>query len=263
MNCNEVRQFINLFLDSELDARSTLEVSEHLSACESCSRRFTQERKIEGALTSIFSQQAPSTEDEEGRVWKGIFSRIRMYEKRRTRVFYHTKYLVPVAVGILAFVLITIFNYPRHIDLALEANRCHTEYVGNKLSPTIETSSEEAVLRYFSGKLDFNLYLPRISRKEVKLVGARSCYLKKVHVAYVMYNYRGIPLSLFIFGDEGLKRFPRAEKRFKEHRVIEDKGISGDNFVAVKTNGAVACAVSGLDLPSLKKIIEGLEERVR
>ncbi|HHT9118074.1 MAG TPA: anti-sigma factor family protein [Candidatus Hypogeohydataceae bacterium YC38] len=260
MNCNEVRQFINLFLDSELDARSTLEVSEHLSACESCSRRFTQERKIEGALTSIFSQEAPSTEDEEERVWKSIFSRIRMYEKRRNRGLY-MKYSIPIAVGISAFVLITIFNYPRHIDLALEANRCHTEYVENELSPNIETFSEEAVLGYFSGKLDFNLCLPKISRKEIKLVGARSCYLKKVHVAYLMYNYSGVPLSLFIFRDEDLKKFPSAEKELKTHKIIEDKGIRGNNFVAVKTNGAVACAVSEVDLPSLKRIIKGFEER--
>lgn len=262
MNCNEVRQFVNLFLDSELDIRSTLEVSEHLSTCENCSRRFAQERRLEGVLASIFSQQASSTEEEE-RAWKGVITGIRRYEKRRTRIPYYVKYLAPVGVGILAFVLIMIFNHPRHIDLALEANHCHREYVENKLSPNIEASSEEAVLKYFSGKLDFGLSLPRISGNEVRLVGARSCYLKKAQAAYIMYNYHGVPLSLFIFGNEGLKKFPRAEKAFKDRKIIEDKAIRGENFVAVKTNGAVVCAVAEVDLTSLKRIIQGFEEGIR
>ena len=38
MSCSEVREIIQLYLDSELDARSTLNVLRHLECCLGCSR---------------------------------------------------------------------------------------------------------------------------------------------------------------------------------------------------------------------------------
>ena len=47
MNCQEARRFISPYLDSELGQTKTFEVSEHLSECESCRRRFEQERSAQ------------------------------------------------------------------------------------------------------------------------------------------------------------------------------------------------------------------------
>lgn len=40
MNCGETRELIQLYLDNELDARSTLTVQQHLDSCAACSRQL-------------------------------------------------------------------------------------------------------------------------------------------------------------------------------------------------------------------------------
>ncbi len=40
MNCGEVKELIQLYLDNELDARSTLVVQQHLESCSGCSRQL-------------------------------------------------------------------------------------------------------------------------------------------------------------------------------------------------------------------------------
>ena len=57
MNCKEVRRYINLFIDSELDSKTNFEVSEHLSSCEDCSKRFAQEERIEKLFVSVLKEE--------------------------------------------------------------------------------------------------------------------------------------------------------------------------------------------------------------
>jgi anti-sigma factor RsiW len=40
MNCGETRDLIHLYMDNELDARSTLAVQQHLDSCSACSRQL-------------------------------------------------------------------------------------------------------------------------------------------------------------------------------------------------------------------------------
>ncbi|MCI0389547.1 MAG: anti-sigma factor [Acidobacteria bacterium] len=53
MNCGEVKELIQLYLDNELDARSTLVVQQHLESCSACSRQLNallvQDQKLKQA----------------------------------------------------------------------------------------------------------------------------------------------------------------------------------------------------------------------
>jgi len=50
MRCDEVQPLQGLYLDSELDARTTLEIEQHLKSCPECARRFDEEAKLEVRL---------------------------------------------------------------------------------------------------------------------------------------------------------------------------------------------------------------------
>ena len=62
MNCNEVTDLIQLYLDDELDARSTLSVQQHLESCSVCSRLLNsfleQDRLLrdEAQAVKVFSE---------------------------------------------------------------------------------------------------------------------------------------------------------------------------------------------------------------
>ena len=52
MKCNEVQTMQGPYLDSELDAKTTLEIEQHLASCPACARLFAQEQKLEARITT-------------------------------------------------------------------------------------------------------------------------------------------------------------------------------------------------------------------
>jgi anti-sigma factor RsiW len=56
MKCDEVQTMQGPYLDSELDAKTTLEIERHLAACPACARLFAQEQKLEARITAGLKQ---------------------------------------------------------------------------------------------------------------------------------------------------------------------------------------------------------------
>jgi len=50
MKCNEVQTMQGPYLDSELDAKTTLEIEQHLAGCSTCARLFAQEQTLEARI---------------------------------------------------------------------------------------------------------------------------------------------------------------------------------------------------------------------
>src|SRR2546426_8980568 len=50
MKCAEVRKFVRLYLDSELDAKHSFEVERHLESCVECAGLFDAEKKFDQRL---------------------------------------------------------------------------------------------------------------------------------------------------------------------------------------------------------------------
>jgi hypothetical protein len=67
MRCDEVQPLQGLYLDSELDARTTLEVEQHLRTCAGCARSFEEERRQEARLKAGLKQGQRT-----GELWKQI-----------------------------------------------------------------------------------------------------------------------------------------------------------------------------------------------
>ena len=52
MKCDEVQTIYNPYLDSELDAKTSLEIQQHLATCPACARLFAEEEKLEARITA-------------------------------------------------------------------------------------------------------------------------------------------------------------------------------------------------------------------
>jgi anti-sigma factor RsiW len=50
MRCEEVQSLQGLYLDSELDARTALEIEQHLKSCRECARLDAEEQKLDARL---------------------------------------------------------------------------------------------------------------------------------------------------------------------------------------------------------------------
>ena len=56
MKCDEVQALHGPYLDSELDARTSLEIEQHLRACPECARLFAEEEKLEARIRAGLKQ---------------------------------------------------------------------------------------------------------------------------------------------------------------------------------------------------------------
>ena len=56
MKCDEVRQLHGPSLDSELDAKTTLEIQQHVVACPDCARMFAAAAKLDARVTTGLKQ---------------------------------------------------------------------------------------------------------------------------------------------------------------------------------------------------------------
>ncbi len=61
MNCGEVQELIQLYLDSELDARNTLDAQRHVESCSACSRLLDAFQKQDRALKQAARAETPDS----------------------------------------------------------------------------------------------------------------------------------------------------------------------------------------------------------
>jgi len=52
MKCEEIQPLHGVYLDSELDAKTILEIQQHLAACPDCARTFAAETKLDAQIAS-------------------------------------------------------------------------------------------------------------------------------------------------------------------------------------------------------------------
>src|SRR2546428_336801 len=71
MKCAEVRKLVRLYLDSELDAKTSVEAEQHLESCAECSGLFEAEKKFDQRLGKGLAQGERTAS-----LWDGIESRI-------------------------------------------------------------------------------------------------------------------------------------------------------------------------------------------
>lgn len=72
MNCQEIQSLCGLYLDSELEAKVSLEIHEHLASCSECARFFAVEAKLNTQLNARLRQGETTPS-----LWETIEKRLR------------------------------------------------------------------------------------------------------------------------------------------------------------------------------------------
>ena len=257
MNCKEARQYINLFLDSELDSKTNLEISEHLSSCEECNTRFVLEERLEKSLVSILKEDKDSKVEE---TWEGVISRFnhQVEPEEGIRLGFRPlwRYLVPATAAVIGIVIMLIM-YSRQDPNALTvaAQKCHVEYMTDKIVPSLESMSPGEVSGYLSSKFTFPVTvseIPDIKSHHIKLFGGKVCHLNGVSVAYVMYHCCNAPVSVFILNAKDVRTFSDMKQYVAGDRLLF-KNESGITFVAVPTKqDTFVCVVANHDTELLR-----------
>lgn len=76
MKCNDIRNLVLAYLDSELDAKTSQEIQLHLQSCAECAELFAREEKFNERLFGVLRVGQPISA-----LWEQIESRLQ--PKRR------------------------------------------------------------------------------------------------------------------------------------------------------------------------------------
>ncbi len=257
MNCKEARQYINLFLDSELDSKTNFEISEHLSSCEGCSKRFAQEERLEKSFVSILKEDKDLKAEE---TWERVISRFsrQVEPKEGTRLGFRPlwRYLVPATAAVIGIVIMLImYSKQESNELTAAAQKCHMEYITNKIIPSIESVSPGEVAKYFSGKFTFPVVIseiPDIKSHHIRLFGGKVCHLNGVSAAYIMYHCCNTPVSVFILSTKDVEDFSDIKQYLEGDKILFRK-TGGVNFIATPASkDTFICVVADHDMEVLR-----------
>ena len=172
------------------------------------------------------------------------------------------RYLVPATAALIGIIVMLIMYGRQEPNvLTAAAQKCHREYMTDKIVPSIESKYPDEISGYFNDKFTFPVNIsevPDIKSHHIKLFGAKVCHLNGVSVAYVMYHCCNAPVSVFIISAKDIETFSDM-KQYIEGDKMFSRSADGITFVAVPTEqNTFACVVADHDTELLRWLADNL-----
>ncbi len=135
MKCAEARKLVRLYLDSELDAKNSFEVEQHLESCAECAGLFEAEKKFDARL-GRFLRHGQATRP----LWERVEAQIAPSGSRGIKALW------PVALAAsLIIACVVFFAKSRTLDLADAVEECHSAYVHQLTTPEFTGAVPEKI----------------------------------------------------------------------------------------------------------------------
>jgi mycothiol system anti-sigma-R factor len=200
MICQELERLLYPYLDGEFQPEERLDVENHLAACAGCARRVEMEREVQQALRraarhSVQSSRAPQS------LRMGIAESLHREQRRATQLQF-------LRIGAAALVVVAVgggwiaLRPAERQRFAEDAAKRHAK----RLPFEIANAGPEHVERWFQGKLDHQVPIPRLA--DTELAGARISNVKDRPAAYISYETRpqeegqeARRIGVFVFDD--------------------------------------------------------------
>jgi anti-sigma factor RsiW len=209
MNCRECHDFIDAYLDNELDVATAILVEQHLRDCSQC-QQLLESRKVVGALLSNPEVPFEVPDSLRRRIESALpatTSRKRRESGGRSTVAWFS---VPLALAAaFAVVLGLVFLYQgatfdrsRSNALANEVMASHLRSLLAAHLLDVPSTDQHTVKPWFDGKLKFSPPVQDFTDHGFRLIGGRLDYLNGREVAALVYQRNKHIVNLFIWPSE-------------------------------------------------------------
>jgi anti-sigma factor RsiW len=192
MTCVEAAPMVELELDGELDARSVLELREHVARCASCTRQAAALRALSEAARVHLQRYEPPPGFE-----RRLLRRLRPRAPRRA--------WAGAALGLAAAAAVLIVAVPRHDALVEEAVAAHARSLQLDHAIDVVTSDQHTVKPWFEGKVGFAVPVRDYPTEGFDLAGGRLDYLDGRPAAAIVYRHGKHVLNLFVVDADGAR----------------------------------------------------------
>lgn len=258
MRCHEVRSLGSAFADSELDAKTSFEIEQHLQNCASCARHLDTERRLDERIDAVLRHGA---KDEV--LWKRIEAGLREGPPAAAKSRWWKPALLAAAACLMAAAVWFIGSpedrSPGNLTAALATD--HAKYLAGNMPPQFDHEPPAEILAKANGRLDRDAFHLLPSGVEFTPEGKRLCHIKGVPIAWIVGRADGRPVSVVALRDAELAAFPELAARFREGHVIACSESGGFTIAARRVADHVVCLVGDVPRPRLEALAAAVSPR--
>jgi anti-sigma factor RsiW len=250
MDCDQVRNLLDAYVDDELDPATSLEIERHLDDCAGCAERLQNRRALkQGLQADALYYRAPDALRQ--RVQSALpgtpaSRRTGWTDRLRQNVW------VSMAAALILGVLLStaLFQTPLlrispSNGLAQEVVDSHIRsLMANHLSDVVSTD-QHTVKPWFDGKLDFSPTVINLEAQGFPLIGGRLDYLDDRPVTALVYQRQKHIINLFIW--------PEANASAAASAPLTIQGYHAISWI---NDGTIYWAVSDLELGELQMFVQ-------
>src|SRR6266581_5605194 len=234
MKCAEVRKLVRLYLDSELDAKNSFEVEQHLELCAECAGLFEAEKKFDVRL-GRFLRRGHATRA----LWENIEVQIAPVRRGKLRALWP----IALAASVVIAAGTVFLTKSRGLDLANAVEECHSAYVHQLTVPEFNGPVPDEIAQQFGGQLDTAAFAYLPSRTSFSSSGARLCHVEGMPVALILGHNGPTPVSMIVLKKSELDHFPNTKQRLESGHPIVCGRSGRYQFAARFVDDHVVCVV--------------------
>jgi len=209
MTCKEVLNFVDSYIDHELDLVRQLEIEQHLKECSSCTHAYTERRSLQVAIKAapLYFETPIKLEQDVRRALRRAAGATSEKDSAAptTKLGWNWTGWFTGVMSAAAVVVVMIGVGPRLLGpspddrLSQEVTSSHVRSLITNHLIDIVTSNQHVVKPWFNGRIDFTPTVRDFSDQGFPLAGGRLDYLAGRTVAVLVYHRALHPINLFIW----------------------------------------------------------------
>lgn len=265
-DCDLIQDRIILYLDDELEASESADLTKHLDTCRSCRAIFQSERAFLESVRGVRKLQnaSPELRERATKILAGSHesstSDSSPDEMHKARRWLRPRYLAPIAAVMLVALAVGVWGVgvfktaPERVGLsefARMAADTHLRHIQGQLPLEISSGVPQTISDWFVGKVPFVLRLPNYQEasgqeKLYQLEGARLVGFRSDYAAYIAYQMQTRPISLVVTS-EAVAQPSGGEEILANGIAFHFNSINGLKVITWSDRGLTYALVSDLE----------------
>ena len=244
MTCAHARPLLSAYCDRELDVAKSLEIEDHVRACQGCAAALQQYEALRATLVATPLAFAPP---------KGLERRVRS-AVRREAGFQLVSLLprwrwaaVPLAAALVAVLSWRVAIHSGGMSgedaVLAELVSAHIRSLMVDHLVDVATSDQHTVKPWFNGKVDLAPPVTDLTASGFPLIGGRMDYIGGRPVAVVVYKRRQHVVNVFVW-----------PSRNDDDQGLRPLAFQGYHLLRWKRSGLTFWAVSDVNLSDLQTL---------